>query len=431
MFFAPITRAANLRAMRRFFADPGQRGPGQARTPAAQRAQWRAFPRVLAPIIATWLFALALSQPVFGDTVVPTWPPTDTSTVVLQPPSVTVDGWLPVGDSSGSCDAARACALGAWAENFTFTSSGASWTDTPQSTWTLTPTSGLVRQPLMGAVDGWLPVGNSGGPCDAAYSCPLGVGMENLTLTSSGTLYSDSRALTLTSERDRVNVSAEVSATRTAMSLSTDFNVALQYRPTDTIKIGIDGRTGAEAGIPSALGAGAMVAGSTDALSGPLGSADAVVSRISADYDAGSWSMQAKVVTGSSFILEAFRIQDSVSRNWTANIAIEHTVASVTTLDAGELAISGRIGDVSVALTYLQAPSGYIFEPDTVLQGVSQTGRPILSGGVSMWGWQWALNGIGGPVGSLTLTAERSQPRIAVTISPDPFGMWLTHDSRF
>jgi hypothetical protein len=228
-----------------------------------------------------------------------------------------------------------------------------------------------------------------------------------------------------------VSVSAEVSAARTAASLSTGFNVALQYRPTDTIKIGIDGRTGAEASLLGTLGASAATAGPTDTLAGPLASLDAVVSRISADYDAGSWSIQAKVVTGSSFVLEAFRIQDQVSPNWTGNIAIEHTVAGVTTLDAGELAISGRVGDVSVALTYLQAPSGYIFEPDSVLHGVPQAGRPILSGSVSMWGWQWAVHGIGGPPSSLTLTAERSQPRIAMTISPDPFGMWLTHDSQF
>jgi hypothetical protein len=95
------------------------------------------------------------------------------------------------------------------------------------------------------------------------------------------------------------------------------------------------------------------------------------------------------------------------------------------------LGISGRAGDVSLAVTYLQAASTYVFEPESVLRGVPQTDTPILSVGVSMWGWQWALYGIGGPLSGFMLTVERSQPHIAVTVSPDPFGVWLTHDSQF
>jgi len=301
----------------------------------------------------------------------------------------------------------------------------------PQSTSIPTDTSISVQQPISVAPDGWSPVGDTSGSCEAARSRASDAGADNVTLTSSGTSCSDTRSLALALQSDRLSLFAGISATQAAMSLSTGFNVALQYRPTDALKIGIQETTVAEASVVGILGTSAMFVGPTDTLSAPLASHNAIVTRISSDYGASTWSIHAALATGSSFMLETFQIKDQVSRNWTADIAVEHTVAGPTTLDAGELAISGRIDDVSVGLTYLQAPPSYVFEPDSILHGMTKTDTPILSIGASLWGWQWALKGLGGPMSGLTLTAERSQPHIGVTISPDPFGIWLKHNSQF
>jgi hypothetical protein len=215
------------------------------------------------------------------------------------------------------------------------------------------------------------------------------------------------------------------------MSPSADFNVGFQYGLTDTLKLGFQELAGADAGLPSTLGANVAATPTTSLLGLEASTLDAGVTRFSVDYDSGPWSAHAAVVTGSLFTLEDFEIQNRITSNWTADVVIERTVAGFSTFDAGELAVSGQIGDVTVSLNYLSAPGEYAFEPESALLAVSQAGTPLLRVSAPLWGWQWTLSGIGGTLDGYTLTVQRSQPNVAVTVSGAPFGVWLTHNSQF
>lgn len=56
---------------------------------------------------------------------------------------------------------------------------------------------------------------------------------------------------------------------------------------------------------------------------------------------------------------------------------------------------------------------------------------PSLGVTVPQWGWLWTLSGTGGVNHGLTLTAERSQPNVAVTLSEQPLRTWLTYRTEF
>lgn len=300
---------------------------------------------------------------------------------------------------------------------------------TPQSAWTPTDNAKWL-QPISIVPDGWLPVGDAIGSCDAARSRVAAAGTENLTLTSSGTPCGDTRSLAVTLEDGRLNLFATVSATQATMSLSGDFKAAFQYRLTDTLKVGVQEVAGVETSILSPLGAFGLSA--TPPLLGPVAwGPDATLTQFSVEYNPGSWSAQAAVVTSSLFTLQEIKIQNRITRDWTAVIGIERTVAGFGTVDAGQLTVSGRFGDVSVDLTYTRGTVADAFEPDSgfVAMLTPSTDTLGVSVSVPLWGWRWTLSDVGGATSGLTLTAQRSN--ITVAVSGDPLGVWLTHHSEF
>lgn len=301
-------------------------------------------------------------------------------------------------------------------------------TPTLPSTWTPTDHS-RWSQPISLALDTWLPTGDGGGSCDATRSRVTGTGAETLTLTSSGAPCGDARTLGVSLTTGRLNLLATASATQATTSLSSDFRIALRYGITDTLKVGFQEAAGAGTNPLSPLDVLSM-----PALTSPLGSAtpsfDAAVSQFSVAYESGPWLARTAVLTGTLFTLQELEVQNRIAPNWTADVIVEHTVAG-DAFDAGQVAISGRIGDVSIGLNYMRGAVIDAFEPDSgVVPGFTPgPDTPSLSVGVPLWGWQWTLYAVGGSSGGFTLTAQRSS--LTVSLSGAPLGVLLTHNSQF
>ncbi|HKX16660.1 MAG TPA: hypothetical protein VJT33_01435 [bacterium] len=301
-------------------------------------------------------------------------------------------------------------------------------TPVPPAAWIPTDLSRWL-QPISPALDNWSLTGDGSGSCGATRSRVTGLGPDTLTLTSSGAPCGDARTLGVTLTNGRLNLLATASATQATTSLSSDFRIALQYGITDTLKVGFQ----------EAAGAGTNPLGLLDILSMPAmtspadsvtPSFDAAVNQFSIEYNSGSWLARTAVLTGSLFTLQEIEIQNRIAPNWTADIIIEHTVAG-DVFDAGQFAISGRIGDVSIGLNYMRGAVIDAFEPDSGVVPAFTQGpdTPSLSVGVPMWGWQWTLYAVGGPSSGLTLTAQRSS--VTVTLSGEPLGVLLTQNSQF
>ncbi len=289
-------------------------------------------------------------------------------------------------------------------------------------------------QPISFAPDVWSPVGDATASCDAAFSRDTTTGRGALILVSSGTACADTRSLALTLQGDRATLFATISATE-ATSLSTNFDLALRYRLSDTLIFGVQEMQGTEANLLGSLVAVPTLAPAAAWVAGPVAwTVDAALTRFSLDYNSGPWFAHAAVVTSSLFTLQEIEIQTAIAPAWTANITIDRTVADFATVYATRLAVYGRAGDVSVGLNYVRTTTAIVLDSDDLLvpQTFTQSiDMPMFSVGVPKWGWQWTLSGTGGAIHNFTLTAQRSQPDIAVTISGDPFRVWLTYNSEF
>lgn len=301
-------------------------------------------------------------------------------------------------------------------------------TPIPQPVWTPTDLSGW-SQPISLALDNWALTGDGGGSCDATRSRVTGTGSDALTLTSSGAPCGDARTLGLTLTNGRLNLLATASATQATTSLSSDFRIALRYGISDTLKVGFQEAAGAGTNPLSTLGILSM-----PAMASPLDSVtpsfDAAVNQFSVEYDSGAWFARTAVLTGSLFTLQEVEIQNRIAPNWTVDVIVEHTVAG-DAFDAGQFAISGRIGDVSIGLNYMRGAVIDAFEPDSgAAPGFAQgPDTPSLSVGLPLWGWQWTIYAVGGSSSGFTLTAQRSS--VTVTLSGEPPGVLLTHNSQF
>ena len=350
------------------FRHPGLHGSSQVAASQARVAQRRTCPRVLARIIAT-ATALVLGQPVFGA-----------------------------------------------APNLQYTSS-----PTDLSSW---------LQPISFAIDDWSPSDNATGSCDATRSRTTIAGPETFTLTASGTPCGDTRSLGLTLKNGHLSLFANVSATEAATLLSNNFRIALQYGITDTLTVGFREVAGVETNLLNLPSTVSMPAATS--VFGPIPlPLDTALTQFSVEYSSGSWLARTAVLTGSPFTLQEIEVQNRIAPNWTADVVIEHAVTGVDAFDAGQFAISGRIGDVSVGLNYTRGGVIDAFEPDGATVPAFAQGPDTRSLSVSLpcWGWQWTLAAVGGSSGGFTLTAQRSS--ITVTLSGEPLGVWLAQNSQF
>ena len=304
----------------------------------------------------------------------------------------------------------------------------------PAPIWTPSDHSGPWR-PISLAGDGWVPLDDAAAACDAARYFPGTGGPEPVTLIASGRACAEARSLALTWQAGRVNLFGTISSATETMSLSTNLNLALQYRLTDTLKVGVQEMLGAEATLLATLVAVPTLAPAGATALGPVAwTADAAVTRLLLEHTSGPWSAHVALVTGSLFTLEELEIQHAITSAWTADVAIDRTLAGFATLDAARLAVYGRAGEMSVALAYTRTAAAVVQDGDGLLAPQTFTQSvdvPSLSVSWPKWDWRWTLTGTGGAVSDFSLTAQRFEPDLAVTISGVPFRLSVAYNTEF
>jgi len=287
-------------------------------------------------------------------------------------------------------------------------------------------------QPISVASDGWTQVGDAAGSCDATRYRAATTGTAVLMLVSSGTACADTRSLALTLQDGRANLLATISATQTT-SLSTNFYIALSYRFADAFSLSVQESRGAETSVLGTL-VPALAPAATWLLGPPSWTADVSLTRLALDYTFGPWSGHAAVVTTSLFTLDEIGLRHAITPAWSVDLGIDRMVAGFANIDATRLAVNGRLGDVSMGLTYTRVTTTIVPGSDDLLAPLTFTQSvevPGLSVTVPQWGWLLTLSGTGSAHLNLMLTAQRSDPNISATVSGDPFGVSLTYDIEF